>query len=118
MKVQKAQEFIESSKLDWTEAAPGVRRKVTAYDDSLMTVYVEFQKGAIGYLHHHPHRQITFIESGVFEVTIGERKQNLGKGDFYYIPPNIEHGVTTLEAGVLVDIFTPAREDFIQPGRK
>jgi quercetin dioxygenase-like cupin family protein len=114
MEVQKEQKFIEAAKLSWTEVAPGVRRKITAYDDSLMTVYVEFQKGAIGYLHKHPHRQITFIESGKFEVTIGDKKQVLGKRDFYYIPPDVEHGVTTLEAGILVDIFTPARRDFLK----
>jgi quercetin dioxygenase-like cupin family protein len=118
MDVQKGQEFIETQKLAWTEVGPGVRRKITAYDDSLMTVYVEFQKGAIGYLHKHPHRQISFIESGKFEVHIGEKMQILSKGDFYYIPPGVEHGVTTLEAGLLVDIFTPAREDFLQTGKK
>ncbi len=114
MNVEKGQEFIEAGKLEWKEVAPGVRRKITAYDESLMTVYVEFQKGAIGYLHQHPHRQITFIELGKFEVQIGGKKQVLQKGDSYYIPPGVEHGVTTLEAGRLVDIFTPARQDFLE----
>jgi quercetin dioxygenase-like cupin family protein len=118
MNVQKGQEFIESQKLSWSDVGPGVRRKIAAHDDSLMTVFVEFQKGAVGDLHKHPHRQISFVESGKFEVHIGGKMQLLAKGDFFYVPPNVEHGVTAIEVGVLVDIFTPAREDFLQQQKK
>jgi len=118
MEVLKSQEFIESQKLSWSDVGPEVRRKITAYDDSLMTVLVEFKKGAVGDLHKRPHCQISFVESGKFEVHIGGKLQLLAKGDFFYVPPNVEHGVKAVETGVLVDIFAPAREDFLQQQKK
>ncbi len=113
MKVSKEQLFIRLAELDWEYPAPGIRRKVTAFGDDLMTVYVEFSKGAIGALHHHPHRQISYIQSGSFLVHIGDRTETLGAGDHYYIPRDVVHGVEALEDSVLLDVFTPVREDFI-----
>jgi quercetin dioxygenase-like cupin family protein len=49
----------------------------------------------------------------VFEVTIGNEKKMLMAGDAFYIPPNVIHGALCIEAGVLIDIFSPMREDFI-----
>jgi quercetin dioxygenase-like cupin family protein len=114
MVVNKGQEFIQAKNLEWESAGDGVRRKIAAYDDHLMAAYVEFQKGAVGVLHSHPHRQITYVESGAFEVNIGGKKEVLRSGDFYYIPPDVEHGVITLEPGTLVDMFSPARKDFLK----
>lgn len=113
MNVSKEQQFIRAEAIDWEDAAPGVRRKITAFGDDLMSVYVEFKAGAIGALHQHPHRQITYIQSGSLRVQIGDRTEVLKGGDFYYIPQDVIHGVTALEDSLLVDVFTPAREDFL-----
>lgn len=107
--------FIENNDLSWEITAPGMRRKIMAYDERLMLVKVEFEKGGIGVVHQHYHTQITHIESGVFEVEIGGNKQVLKAGDAFYIPPNVLHGAVCLEAGVLIDVFSPMREDFISP---
>jgi quercetin dioxygenase-like cupin family protein len=106
--------FIENNDIPWQPMDVGVKRKIMAYDDKLMVVKVEFEKGGIGSLHQHHHSQITHIESGVFEVEIGEEKKILKGGDAFYIPPNVMHGAVCLEAGVLIDVFSPMREDFIK----
>jgi len=108
-----AKVFIENAEVPWQQMAIGVRRKIMAYDESLMVVKVEFEKGGIGSLHQHYHTQITHVESGVFEVEIGNEKKILRGGDAFYIPPNVMHGAVCIEAGVLIDIFSPMREDFI-----
>jgi quercetin dioxygenase-like cupin family protein len=110
---QKGKEFINDSEIDWEELGGGLKRKIMSYDDNLMMVKVAFEKGGIGTLHSHFHTQMSYIDSGAFEITIGGKTGVLKKGDAYYIPPNIVHGALCLEAGVLVDIFTPLREDFI-----
>lgn len=92
----------------------GVTRQILARDPQLMLVRVTFAKGAIGYLHTHPHRQVTFVESGRFEATMGDEKRLIGPGDSYFAPPDVPHGVVALEDGVLIDVFTPAREDFLK----
>ncbi|MBS1564980.1 MAG: cupin domain-containing protein, partial [Bacteroidetes bacterium] len=42
----------------------------------------------------------------------GEKKI-LSAGDAYYIPPHVLHGAVCIEDGVLIDVFSPMREDFI-----
>ncbi|WP_344980204.1 cupin domain-containing protein [Compostibacter hankyongensis] len=105
--------FIQDSDIAWETADKGVRRKVMAYDERLMLVRVSFEKGAVGALHDHPHSQITHVESGRFEVEIGGVKQVLQAGDAYYVPPHAVHGAVCLESGVLIDVFSPYREDFV-----
>jgi len=106
--------FVFNDEVEWEEVNPGVRRKMLAYDNDLMTLIVEFKKDSIGYLHKHYHTQISYIVSGSFEVNINGVKKIQKAGDAYYLQPNIEHGVVALEDSLLVDIFTPAREDFIK----
>jgi quercetin dioxygenase-like cupin family protein len=105
--------FIENREIPWEEVDKGLKRKIMAYDDKLMVVKVQFDKGGIGTLHQHYHSQITHVESGIFEVEINGEKKILSAGDAFYIPPNVIHGAVCLEAGVLIDVFSPMREDFI-----
>lgn len=109
-----AKVFIQDQDIAWETAGEGVRRKIMAWDDKLMLVRVEFETGGIGQLHQHYHSQITHVESGSFEVEIGGEKKVLNAGDVYYIPPHILHGCVCLEKGVLIDVFSPMREDFIK----
>lgn len=106
--------FVESGEVAWEVTAPGMKRKIMAYDESLMLVRVEFEKGAVGTLHSHPHTQISHVEAGAFEVEIAGEKKVLKAGDVFYVPPHAVHGAVCLEKGVLIDVFSPMREDFIQ----
>jgi quercetin dioxygenase-like cupin family protein len=92
---------------------PGVTRQVLGHDPDLMMVRVTFVKGAVGYLHHHPHRQVSYVERGAFEVRVGEETKVLREGDCYFVPPDVPHGVTALEEASLIDVFAPARLDFL-----
>jgi len=109
-----AKVFIDNAEIPWQQMDEMVRRKIMSYDDRLMLVKVEFQAGGVGTLHQHPHTQITHIESGVFEVEINGEKKILKAGDGFYIPPNVLHGAVCIEAGVLIDVFSPMREDFFE----
>lgn len=93
--------------------APGLSRRVGAYNDNLMVVEVHFEAGVTAPLHHHVHEQITYVMSGKFEFTVGDETYIVGAGDSLYKQPNIEHGATCLEAGMLLDVFTPHRADFL-----
>ena len=109
-----AKVFIENDDIAWETVAEGLRRKIMSFDDRVMMVKVDFETGAVGTLHQHYHTQISHVESGVFEVEINGEKKVLKAGDAFYIPPNVIHGAVCLAAGVLIDIFSPMREDFIK----
>lgn len=91
----------------------GLSRKVTAYNENLMCVEVHFEEGTVAAVHSHEHEQITYVISGEFEFTIGGVKQILKAGDSAYKQPNLPHGATCLKKGMLIDIFTPCRKDFL-----
>ena len=112
--MKQSNEFLFESALPWENLGNGLRRQIYGYDDKIMMVKVDFTKGAIGTLHQHPHTQSTYVVSGEFEVTIGDEKKVLKQGDGFLAPPNAIHGVVCLDASVLLDVFSPVREDFLK----
>lgn len=108
-----SKEFLIGSDIPWENVDQGLDRQIMGYDDKIMMVNVRFKKGAVGQMHNHPHSQSTYVLSGSFEVTIGEEKKVLKAGDGFYIPPEVMHGAVCLEDGVLIDVFSPHREDFL-----
>jgi quercetin dioxygenase-like cupin family protein len=113
MKSIEGKPFITSEEISWESVDNGVERKILGYDDQLMMVCVRFEKGAIGTLHHHVHRQVSYVQAGRFEVMIDGTKKILEEGDCFFVAPDLVHGVVALEEGTLVDIFTPVRIDFL-----
>lgn len=103
----------EGEAYPWVDAGPGVRRRVLAQTPEAMTVEVEFSGGAVGEAHNHPHIQTIFVASGVFEFEVEGRKQQVSAGDSLIIPSQAVHGAVCLEAGKLIDSFTPRRDDFL-----
>jgi quercetin dioxygenase-like cupin family protein len=78
-----------------------------------MMVRVAFEAGAVGPPHSHPHVQCSLVERGVFDITIAGRTERLGAGDSFLVPPDAVHDAKAIEAGVLLDVFTPMRADFV-----
>ena len=111
--VKQSNVFVLSEMLGWETVGDGVQRQILGHDPQLMMVCVKFNKGSIGPVHRHPHRQVTFVEQGSFEVQIGGGKKILKSGDCFFVPPDVDHGVVALEIGTLIDVFTPTREDFL-----
>ncbi|RPD41468.1 cupin domain-containing protein [Chitinophaga barathri] len=105
--------YQDGASIPWEDAAPGIQRQLFGYDEKMMLVKVKFEQGAVGTMHQHPHIQVSYVESGSFELTIGGEKKVLQTGDGYFVPSNVLHGCVCLEAGVLIDVFTPLREDFL-----
>ena len=106
--------FVLGAETAWETVAAGVRRRVMGHGPDLMMVVVEFEQGAIGAMHRHPHRQVTYVASGAFETTIGGETRTLRAGDCFFTVADVEHGVVALEPGTLIDVFTPAREEFLR----
>lgn len=99
--------------VEFKELGGGVRRKVLAHDERIMTVEVSFDTGAVGSVHTHPHSQISYCTAGSFEANIGGEIRVIAVGDSYVVGENVPHGVVCLSAGTLIDVFAPAREDFL-----
>lgn len=106
--------IAKNSEVVAVDLGEGVKRKILASGGGMMTVQFDFEEGSVGYLHTHPHEQVGYVVKGCFEITLAGAKCIIEVGDTYYVPPGVEHGVIALEEGVLLDVFTPQREDFLE----
>ena len=95
------------------EVGQGVTRQMLAHDEQVMMVKIAFEKDAVGAAHTHPHTQVTYIVSGRFRFTNEGETHEVSSGDSLYFAPNVSHGTLCLEAGELIDVFTPCRKDFL-----
>ncbi len=105
--------FQIDKETEWTDLGKGVRRKIAVHDDTLMLVKVRFETGAVGELHSHLHTQISYVSAGTFKYTIGNIERIITAGDSCIIPSDTLHECECLEAGELIDLFTPPRLDFL-----
>ena len=91
----------------------GSTRRVVLDLPELMLVEFTFVKGGVGALHSHLHVQSSYVAEGVFDVTIDGVTRRIAAGGAYIVPSGLVHGVVAVEAGRLIDSFTPRREDFV-----
>lgn len=99
--------------VDLNDLGGGTGRRVLAWSDQLMAVEVSFEAGAVGADHTHPHTQCSYVLSGRFRYSVEGESVELAPGDSIVVPSGLTHGTTCLEKGVLLDIFTPCRQDFL-----
>ena len=109
-----SEHFLFASDTPIEDLGGGLKRQMLGYNHELMAVKVWFDKGAEGYVHAHRHSQVTYVEKGEFHFNIGGEIKVLKAGDSCLIPPNVEHGAVCPTGGILIDTFSPAREDFLE----
>lgn len=103
---------------DWSsiaveQLAPGIKRQMIV-GQRLMICRLHFEPNIVTPTHDHPHEQMTLVERGRVLFTIGDEQRIAQAGDVLHFPPGTWHGATMLdEEVILVDIFSPIREDFL-----
>ncbi len=105
--------FVIAEQTPKEDLGDGITRQILGYGPEIMIVKVWFDEGAVGQVHAHRHCQSTYVESGRFEVFIDGEERVLKAGDSFCIAPHLDHGAVCLDPGVLIDTFSPAREDFL-----
>ncbi|MHA1143548.1 MAG: cupin domain-containing protein [Candidatus Helarchaeota archaeon] len=91
----------------------GIYRKTLVNDKELMLVHFRLIKDTILPLHSHPHVQAGYVVSGKLEFWEADEKYILEKGDSYIVNANIEHGAKIIEDAIVIDSFSPRREDYL-----
>lgn len=110
---KKNQTWVFHQDIPQMEMGGGLHRRILAYGEDLMCVENAFDTGAVGALHSHPHTQITYIVSGVFDFHIGDETRRVKAGDTMFVPGGTVHGCDCIEEGAILDIYTPMRKDFV-----
>ncbi len=106
--------FIDLDSVPVFEPAPGCQLR-TPYGEHLMLSQVKMEEGAVIPLHHHSQEQAGVLISGTLELKIGDETRILKPGQLYLIPPNVSHRAVAVGGPVVVlDVFSPVREDYIE----
>ncbi|MBP5858605.1 cupin domain-containing protein [Marivibrio halodurans] len=96
----------------WEAVGDGVARKILTFNEAVMMLRNRFEAGGVGPPHTHPHVQCSYVVSGVFDIMIDGETRRMGPGDSFLIPSGLPHGAICVEAGELIEVFSPMREDF------
>jgi quercetin dioxygenase-like cupin family protein len=94
------------------EMLPGIIRRTLADGESLMICEFTFDTGVEVPNHSHPHEQVGYVVSGRLRMVINGEASELGPGDSYRAPSNMPHSAVALDSSVLVDAFSPPRDDY------
>jgi len=97
-----------------SEPEAGLKRRVLAYNEKLFLAEHEMVKGWVGAVHSHPHDQIVYVVHGHLRVTSRGKTFDIRKGDTFVVRGDVEHGASALEDSLVIDVFTPCREDYIR----
>jgi quercetin dioxygenase-like cupin family protein len=111
--MSQSEHFLYASETAIDDLGGGLKRQMLGYNEELMAVKIWFAKGAIGYNHAHRHSQVTYVLEGEFHFNIAGVTKILRAGDSCFIPPFADHGASCPSGGILIDTFSPMREDFI-----
>lgn len=91
----------------------GVCLDSLAVGEKSMVAKMNYVNGNFATEHCHPHEQSGYVISGKYKLTVGAQEFVLEPGDSYAIPGNAPHSFLVLEGGEVIDVFTPAREDYL-----
>jgi quercetin dioxygenase-like cupin family protein len=91
----------------------GLTRRVLAYNDKLFLAEHHMVKGWVGTMHSHPHDQVVYIVRGRLKVNCLGKTFELHTGDSFIVRGGVQHGASAVEESLVIDVFTPCREDYI-----
>jgi quercetin dioxygenase-like cupin family protein len=103
---------VRADKVEAVEIVPGVWRRTLSYGERLMVVQATLEEGAVVPVHNHPHEQITYIVEGQLSMEVGGQTYVLGPGTSLLLPSDVGHGATAIERTLVIDTFSPPREDY------
>lgn len=105
--------FHQHIEVGYTESLPGITQKTLVFGDkTLMTEFI-LTKGSTLPLHAHPYEQTGYLVKGNIRLIIGGQGFDAHAGDSWNIPMNVEHSARIEEDSVAIEVFSPARKDYL-----
>jgi quercetin dioxygenase-like cupin family protein len=95
-----------------TVPEPGLRRQVMATTEPMMLVRHRMEAGWVGAAHSHPHEQLIYVLSGEIALVVDGLTYLLRAGDSVMVPGDVVHQASAAVESEVLDVFTPAREEY------
>jgi quercetin dioxygenase-like cupin family protein len=91
----------------------GVDFDLLAYGPESMVTKMLYKKGDNPPVHKHSNEQSGYVISGKYTLVINNTEHDIGPGDSYSIPRDVEHRIKIIECGEVLDFFSPPRKDYL-----
>jgi quercetin dioxygenase-like cupin family protein len=102
----------------WIDIVPGIRRRTIAHGASMYQMMAKLDAGSLMPEHKHPQEQIVHILEGRMKLIVSGVPHELKGGESYYLAANVPHGVETMEDTMVLDTFSPPRDDYLALDRQ
>lgn len=105
--------FNKGNERDFRELIPGVTMRPLVFEDKTILCEFKLEKGHSLPLHNHPYEQTGYLKSGKLNFKIDREWHLAESGASWSIPENVDHEVEILEDSVVLELFSPIREDYL-----
>ena len=105
--------FFEGEQTRQVEMMAGVLRRTLGHGAQMLLAEFTLAAGSEVPMHSHPHDQVGYVVSGSMELTIHDETRACEEGDSYYIPGDVPHKAFVADGAVVIDVFNPPREDYL-----
>ncbi len=105
--------FTKNDEIDPRPQLEGIEYKILAFGERTSLSEFSLRKGSVIPRHKHPHEQTGYVISGRLIFAIGDKRFEAEAGDSWNIPSNVEHDVQVLEDTLVIEVFSPPREDYL-----
>jgi len=110
--IANVESFVRWADVEPVEQLPGLHRRTLGCGERLMIAEFRARSGVEVPNHTHRHEQVGYVVSGEVALTIGGKTARCGPGDSYTIPGGVQHCARFLSECVVIDGFSPPREDY------
>ena len=104
--------FVNPADSEQVKMATGIYRRTMGTTDEAMLCEFLLERDAVVPPHSHKNDQVGYVVYGKVEFTIGSETRICEQGHSYAIPGGVVHSLKALKDTLLVDVFSPPREDY------
>jgi quercetin dioxygenase-like cupin family protein len=97
----------------YKELIPGVFIKTLTYGESSLLCEFQLKQGALIPAHQHPHEQTGYLVRGSVRFFGDEGETVVEPGCSWNFKGGVLHGAEALEDSLLVEVFSPVRQDYL-----
>ena len=102
----------------WIDIVPGIRRRTIAHGTTMYQMVARLEAGSRMPEHKHSQEQIVHILEGRMKLIVAGAPHELRRGESFYLAANVPHGVETMEDTMVLDTFSPPRDDYLALDRQ
>ena len=105
--------FGKKSENGYRELLEGIEQKTLVYGEKTLMTEFRLKKGYTLPLHNHPYEQTGYLITGKMKLYVGEESFDCEPGDSWCIPSDAEHYAEVFEDSLVLEVFSPVREDYL-----